>query len=97
MVLWLASQVLEDRLLPVSFHVIPVVNLTMPNRIVHAVSRCLGVRECFISDKEIEVFDTALGREAAGFAGDGWTAATGLRSGSTSGNGGREHAVDNNL
>lgn len=66
MVLWLRTQVLEDRLLPVSFHVIPVLNLPMADGIIHAVAWGLRIRECFIADEEVEVLDPTLGREVSG-------------------------------
>jgi hypothetical protein len=60
MIFRLSPEVLEDRLFPVPFHVIPVLNLTMTNRIVDTVSRGLRVCECLIADEEIEVFDSSL-------------------------------------
>lgn len=60
MVLWLGTEVLEDRLFPVAFHVIPVVDLTMANRVVDTVSWCLGIGKRFVTDKEVEVLDPAL-------------------------------------
>lgn len=59
-ILRFCPQVLEDRLLPVPLHVVPVLNLTMPNRIVHAISRGLRVRQGLIADEEIKVFNTPL-------------------------------------
>jgi hypothetical protein len=60
MVLRLGAEVLEDRLLPVTFHVIPVVDHTMANRVVDTVSRRLGIGERLIADEEVEIFDPAL-------------------------------------
>lgn len=54
------SQIFEDRLFPVPFHVIPIVYLTMSNGIVDTVSRGLCVRYGFIADEEIKILDTAL-------------------------------------
>jgi len=59
-VLRLGAEVLEDRLFPVAFHVIPVVDLTMADRVVDTVSWCLGISERFVTDKEVEVLDPAL-------------------------------------
>ena len=58
----LGPQVLEDRLLPVPLHVIPVLNLAMTDRIVDAVSRSLRVRKCLVADEEIKILDSALRR-----------------------------------
>jgi hypothetical protein len=69
MVLRLRSKILEDRLLPVALHVIPVVDLAVPDRVVHTIARCLDVRESLIPDKEIKVLDAALRREMAGLGG----------------------------
>jgi len=60
MVLRLGAEVLEDRLFPVAFHVIPVVDLTMADRVVDTVSWCLGISERFVTDEEVEVLDPAL-------------------------------------
>jgi hypothetical protein len=60
MVLRLGAEVLEDRLLPVTLHVIPVVDHTMADRVVDTVSRRLGVGERLVTDEEIEIFDPAL-------------------------------------
>ena len=65
MVLRLGAEVLEDRLFPVAFHVIPVVDLTMANRVGDTVSWCLGIGERFVTDKEVEVLDPALRGEMA--------------------------------
>lgn len=43
MVLRFRSQILEDRLLPVSLHVIPIINLAMTDRVVYTVSWGLRV------------------------------------------------------
>lgn len=64
-VLRLGPQVLEDSLLPVSLHVIPVINHAVADGVVHAVPGRLGVRERLVTDEEIEVFDSAFGREVS--------------------------------
>lgn len=61
MIFWLSSEILEDRLFPVAFHVVPVLDLSVTNRIVYAITRSLGVGKCFISDEEVKVFNAALG------------------------------------
>lgn len=57
----LSSQVLEDRLLPVPLHIIPVLNLAVSDRIVDAISRSLRIRKGLIADEEVEIFDSSLG------------------------------------
>ena len=73
MVLWLRAQVLEDRLLPVAFHMVPVLNLPMTNGIVHAIAWRLRVRKCLIADEEVEVLNPALGREVSGSRWYSWS------------------------
>jgi len=58
MILRLRAQILEDRLFPVTLHMIPVVNHSMSNGIVDAVARSLGVGECLIADEEVKVLNT---------------------------------------
>ena len=65
MVLRLRPEVLEDRLLPVTFHVIPVVDLTMADRVVDTVPWRLGIGERLVTDEEVEVLDPALRGEIA--------------------------------
>ena len=60
MVLWFRAEVLEDRLLPVTLHVIPIVDLTMANRVVDTVSWRLRISKCLVPNEEIEVFDPSL-------------------------------------
>ena len=60
MVFGLCAKVLEDRLLPVPLHVIPVVYHTMTDRVVHAVPRRPLVCNGFITDEEIQVLYTTL-------------------------------------
>ena len=59
-VLGLCTQVLEDRLLPVPLHVIPVIYLTMSNGVVDAISRSLRIRNSFVADEEIKILYTTL-------------------------------------
>lgn len=63
MVLGLGAQVLEDTLFPVSFHVIPVLNHSMSNRIVHPVR--FGVGNSFIANEEVQILNTAFGGKVA--------------------------------
>ena len=60
MVLRLCAEILEDRLFPVPLHVIPVVDLTMANRVVDTVSRRLRISKRFIANEEVEVLDPSL-------------------------------------
>lgn len=71
MVLWLRAQILEDRLLPVALHVVPVVNHAVADGVVHSVSRRLRVGECLIADEEIKILNTPLRRKVAWFARNG--------------------------
>ena len=65
MVLRLCTEILEDRLFPVPLHVIPVVDLTMANRVVDTVSRRLRISKRFIANEEVKVLDPSLRGEIA--------------------------------
>ena len=67
MVFGLCSEILEDRLLPVTFHVVPVLDHAVADRVVDAIAGRLGIREGFVANEEIEVFDAAFGGKMAGF------------------------------
>lgn len=69
MVLRLRPEVLKDRLFPVTLHVIPVIDLTMANRIVDTVSWRLRISKRLIANEKVEVLDPALRGEMAGL---GW-------------------------
>ena len=69
-VLGLRTKVLEDRLLPIPLHVIPVLYLPVTNGIVDAIARSLGIGHSLIADEEVKVLDPAFGCEMAGFGGD---------------------------
>ena len=60
MVLRLCTKVLEDGLLPVTLHIIPVVDLTMTNGIADSIAWGLRIGECFIADEEIKILYTTL-------------------------------------
>ena len=60
MIFWFSPQILEDGLLPVSFHVIPIVNHSVPNWIVNAVTGRFHVSKSFITNEEVEVFNTSF-------------------------------------
>ncbi len=60
MVLWLRAKVLEDGLLPIAFHVVPIVDLAMANGVVNAVSWRLCVGKCLIAYEEVEILDPSL-------------------------------------
>lgn len=68
MILRLSSEVLEDALLPVPLHVIPIVDQTMANRIVYAIG--FGVCDCFVPDVEIKILNSSFGRKIRWFGGD---------------------------
>lgn len=61
MVFGLGPQILEDTLLPVSLHMIPILNHTMANRIMYSV--CLGISHSLIADMKVEILDPSFGRE----------------------------------
>jgi hypothetical protein len=65
MVLWLRPEVLEDRLFPVTLHVIPVIDLTMANRIRDTVSWRLRISKRLVANEKVEVLDPALRGEIA--------------------------------
>lgn len=69
MVLRLRPEVLEDRLFPVTLHVIPVIDLTMANRIVDTISWRLRISKRLVANEKVEVLDPALRGEIARF---GW-------------------------
>ena len=93
MVLRLGAEVLEDRLFPVAFHVIPVVDLTMTNRVVDTVSWRLSIGERFVTDEEVEVLDPALRGEIARLCWYCRSRSTRLGGRSTSRDGSWENAV----
>ena len=92
-ILRLCMKILEDGLLPITLHVIPVINLTMANWIIYAISGGFGVRERLVSDEEIEVLDATFGREVARLCRHGRTCPASLRGGSARGDRGREDTV----
>jgi hypothetical protein len=65
MVLRLRPEVLEDRLFPVTLHVIPVIDLTMANRVVDTVSWRLRISKRLVANEKVEVLDPALRGEIA--------------------------------
>ena len=69
MVLGLCTKVLEDRLLPIPLHVVPILDLTVADGVVHTITGGLGVGEGFVADEEVEVLYAALGREMTGIGG----------------------------
>lgn len=69
MVLGLRTEVLEDRLLPVPLHVVPVLDLPMADGVVDAIAGGLRVGDRLVADEEVEVLDAALGGEVAGLRG----------------------------
>lgn len=53
MVFWFGPEVFEDRLLPVTFHMIPIINHTVSDRVVYTITRCPRISQGFISNEEI--------------------------------------------
>jgi hypothetical protein len=60
MILRFRSEILEDRLFPIPFHMIPVLNHPVSDRVVYPITRRLGICQSFIADEEIEVFDPSF-------------------------------------
>jgi hypothetical protein len=59
-VLWFCAQILEDRLLPVAFHVVPVINHAVSNGVMDSIAGCLGVGESLVADEEVKVLHASL-------------------------------------
>jgi hypothetical protein len=74
MIFWLSSQIFEYCLLPVSFHMIPVINHSMTDGIVDTITRRLRICEGLISNEEVKVFYTAFRCKVTGLRRDGRTA-----------------------
>ncbi len=64
MVLRFGTEVLEDALLPESFHVVPILDETMTDGLIDLVGFSVGIG--FVADEEVEVFDAAFGRKRRG-------------------------------
>lgn len=62
-VLGLHAQIFEDRVRPESFHMVPVLNLSVSDRVVNAVSWATARSQRFVADKEIQVLCATLGRQ----------------------------------
>jgi hypothetical protein len=59
-VLRFCAQILEDRLFPVAFHIVPVVNHAVSNGIVDSIAGCLSVGEGLVADEEVKVLYASL-------------------------------------
>lgn len=60
MVFGLDAQVLKDGIGPESFHVVPVLDLSVPNRVVDAISWTLTGRQSLVANEEIQVLRATL-------------------------------------
>lgn len=96
MIFWFSPQILEYCLLPVPFHMIPVVYHTVTDGVVNAISRGFRIGEGFVSNEEVKVFYTAFRCEVARFRRNGRTATSRLSSGPTGSNCSGEDAEINN-
>lgn len=67
MILRLRAQILEDSLLPIPLHVIPVIDHPMSNWIVDTVAWGFSIRERLVSNEEIEIFYSSFGCEMTWF------------------------------
>lgn len=63
-ILGLATKVLKDTLLPVTLHMIPVVDLSVADRVIEGIG--LGISDSFVSNIEVQIFSTTLGRDVGG-------------------------------
>jgi len=70
-IFWFGPQVLEDGLLPVSFHVVPIINHSVSNWIVNTVARRFHVSKSFITNEEVEVFNSTLRSKMSRFIWNG--------------------------
>jgi hypothetical protein len=86
----LRSQILEDALLPVPLHLVPVFNHTVLDRVVDGVGLAVGKR--LVTDEEVEVLDTTLRGKVT--RGRTETAGLGRNGGSTTTGGGRTASTD---
>lgn len=68
MVLWLDAKVLEDAVAPEALHVVPVLNLSMPHRIVDAITGSIGSRKSLVADEKVEILGPPLPRKIAATA-----------------------------
>jgi hypothetical protein len=62
-VLGLHAQIFEDRVRPETFHMVPVFNLSVADRVVDAIAWTTACSQGFIADKEIQVLCTTLRRQ----------------------------------
>jgi len=53
MVLRFSAQILEYRLFPIPLHMVPIIDHTVSDRIVHSISRRLGIGKRLVADEEI--------------------------------------------
>ena len=60
MILRLSPEILEDGLFPVPLHIVPILNLTVPDGVVNTISGSLRIRKCLVADEEIEILDSSL-------------------------------------
>lgn len=63
MVFRLNSQILENGVGPEPLHVIPILNLTMSDRVMQAISRSIGCRKRLVADEEVEILGSSLCRK----------------------------------
>ena len=71
MILWFCTQIFKDRLLPITFHMVPIIDHTMTNRIVNAITRSFRISKGFIADEEIKVLYSSFGCKMAWFTRNG--------------------------
>jgi hypothetical protein len=59
----LHSQVLEYGIRPEPFHIVPVLDLSVSDGIVDAVAGTSRRSECFVSNKEVQIFSATFARQ----------------------------------
>lgn len=60
MVFGFDPEVFEDRVRPESLHVVPILDLSMSDGIVHAITGSITSRESLVADEEIQILGTTL-------------------------------------
>lgn len=63
MVFGLHAEVLENRVRPEALHVVPVLDLSVANGVVHTVSGATASSQSLITDEKVQVLGTTLSRQ----------------------------------
>jgi hypothetical protein len=92
MVFWLCSEILEDSLLPVPFHVVPIIDHSLPDGIIYSISWRLRICKRFVTDEEVKVFYTTFRCQMSGLRWYGGACSGCLCCRASGCDGGREYA-----